>query len=151
MPKPQWSTNLTVRTQISAFLASTFFAVLLVLVTRQNPQTILDILTIVSLTVTFVPFAFSTFAYGLSADLFRKGAEQEEKTVYWEQRAKDVLYVGGAFFKWGYFSMMFSLTFVLAYAHWLIAIFGFIAFAGSWAYLYIKTGPYKEKKREKQG
>jgi len=156
MSKQQWSTNLTVRTQISAFLAGTFFAVLLVFATRQDTQSLVGrvdlhyVLTIMSLTLTFVAFAFSTFAFGLSGDFFRKGVEQKAKSASLEKRAKTALYVGGDFFKVGYFSMMWSLTFVLAYAHLLFGVFGLFVFIVSWAYLYIKTGPYEEKKREKE-
>ncbi|UCE16215.1 MAG: hypothetical protein JSV12_00940 [Candidatus Bathyarchaeota archaeon] len=148
----QWSTNLEVRTQISAFLAGTFFAVLLVLVTQQNIQTLVisvdlhTILTIVSLTATFTSFVFSTIALGLSADCVRKGLEEKTQNV-WEQRAKVTFAVGGDFFRAGYFCMMWSLAFVLTYTHWLFGIFGLVLFIVSWAFLCIKTGfPYKENK-----
>lgn len=149
MSKQQWSTNLAVRTQISAFLAGTFFAVLLVFVTQQDTQTLLGnldlhyCLTIGSLTATFVAFAFSTFAFGLSADGFRKGLEEKAETASWEQRAKTAFYVGCSFFKMGYFMMMLSLAFVLAYAHWLFGVFGLFTFIVAWVFLCVKTGfPY---------
>lgn len=58
MVNAEWLANIKVRTQISAFLAGAFFAVLSVLVTQQDTQTALDlhrIITLVSLTVTFAP------------------------------------------------------------------------------------------------
>jgi hypothetical protein len=143
----EWSTNLSVRTQISAFLAGTFFAVLLVFATQEDKQVLLrqadihTMLAMLSLITTFVAFAFSTFAFGVSADWFRKGADKN--VAKYEQKARDSFRVGGHFFGLGYFSMMFSLPLVLAYANSLIALFGFSAFAGSWIYLWIKTGPYE--------
>jgi len=155
MSKQQWSTNLTVRTQISAFLAGAFFAVLLVFVTSQDTQTLLSkvdfhcVLTIVSLTVTFVAFAFSTFAFGLSADDFRKSLEDKAESGTWEQRAKTAFYTGCSFFKMGYFMMMLSLAFVLAYGHWLFALLGILIFIAFWVWLCHKTGfPYREKSKK---
>jgi len=143
----RWSTNITVRTQISAFLAGTFFAVLLVFATQEDKQALLrkadthTILTMLSLITTFVAFGFSTFAFGLSADWFRKSADKN--IAKYEQKARTSFRVGGDFFGLGYLSMMFSLPLVLAYANFWIALFGFVVFAGSWIYLRIKTGPYE--------
>ena len=143
----KWSTNLSVRTQISAFLAGTFFAVLLVFSTQEDKKTLLlkadtfTVLTMVSLITTFVGFSFSTFAFGLSADFFRKSADKT--AMSFEKKAAVAFRVGGHFFGAGYFSMMWSLFFVLAHVHLLLGLFGLIVFAGSWVYLYIKTGPYE--------
>lgn len=153
MSREYWSTNLEVRTQISAFLAGTFFAVLLVLVIQQDIQTLLNnldlhtILTIVSLTATFTSFAFSTVALGLSADCLRKSSEKEAETI-WKERAKTAFAVGGDFFRAGYFFMMWSMAFVLTYAHWLLGVFGLFLFIVLWSFLCLKTGfPYKDKKK----
>lgn len=134
------------RTQISAFLAGTFFAVILVFITQEHMRTpilsgdVLYILTITSLAVTFATFAFSTFAFGLSADFFRASVEKNVESL--KQKAKEAFLVGITFFKAGYFSMMWSFTFVLAHAHLLFGLFGFLVFVGLWEYLWRKTGPY---------
>jgi hypothetical protein len=152
----QWSTNLTVRTQVSAFLAGIFFSVLWFMATRQEMPTLLaktdllTILTLASLTITFAAFAFSTFAFGLSADFFRKATDQESENATWENKAKTAFYVGCSFFKLGYFFMMLSLTFVLAQAHVLFGIFGFVIFVLSWIYLVRKTGPYVDEKKKEE-
>ena len=141
------------RTQISAFLAGTFFAVILIFIVQENMRTLFlaadihAVLTMISLTITFIAFAFSTFAFGLSADFFRVSADKNLPSL--EQRAKTAFYIGGDFFKVGYSFMMWSLAFILAYAHWLIGVFGFLVFVGSWAYLWKKTGPYEAKKEKK--
>jgi len=148
----RWLANIKVRTQVSAFLAGTFFAVLLVFATQEDKQALFlksdvhAVLTKVSLTMTFIAFAFSTFAYSLSSDFFRKGADQNAESLGFDQRAKTTLYVGLDFFGIGYLCMMLSLAFVLAYAHLLLGIFGLFAFVLAWVYLYIRTGPYVEKK-----
>lgn len=147
----EWSTNLTVRTQISAFLAGTFFAVLLVFATQKDKQTLFHeanihaVSTMVSLTITFIAFAFSTFAFGLSADCFRVSVDKNITSL--EQKARTAFHVGLSFFKVGYVFMMCSLAFVLAYAHWLIGLFGFLVFVGFWTYLWKRTGPYKKEKK----
>jgi hypothetical protein len=147
-----WSTNIKVRTQISAFLAGTFFAVILVFVSQEQMQkTLLSgqtlaVLTLGSFILTFVAFAFSTFAFGLSADFFRVFVDENQKDL--EKRAKEAFYVGGSFFKVGYFFMMWSLGFLLALVHPVIGLFGILVFACAWAYLWKKTGPYELKKRK---
>jgi hypothetical protein len=147
-----WSTNLSVRTQISAFLAGSFFAVILIFITQEDMRTsclnadIHAVLTMISLTLTFVGFAFSTFAFGLSADFFR--VSDDEAVPSLEKRAKTSFSVGGDFFKVGYFFMMWSLVFVLAYTHWMISLFGFVVFVGMWVYLWKKTGPYESEEEK---
>ena len=122
-------------------------AVLLVFATQENKQTLslegdtLTFLTLVSVITTFVAFSFSTFAFGLSADFFRKSAGKTATSS--ERKAAEAFRVGGHFFEVGYFTMMWSLFFVLAHVHLPIGLFGLTVFAVSWAYLYIKTGPYK--------
>jgi len=150
MSEQQWATNLTVRTQISAFLAGTFFAVLLVFVTQQDVlgnSHLHYFLSAILLTATCTAFAFSTFSFGLSADDFRKGLEERTDTDRWEQRAKTAFYIGLHFFEMGYITMMFSLASVLAHAHWLLAIIGLAIFIGLWTILCKKAGfPYQRKR-----
>ena len=146
-----WSVNITVRTQVSAFLGGIFFGVLWFMAMRQETRSLvetgdsLSILTIFFLTMTFVCFAFSTFAFALSADMFRKSAVTGADAQYWEKRARNALYAGASFFKSAYVSMMLSLGLVLAHAHIVFGIIGLVAFGLAWALLYMKTGPYKER------
>jgi hypothetical protein len=138
-------------------LAGTFFAAILIFVSQERLQKTLlageafSVLSMIFLTVTFVAFAFSTFAFGLSADCCRESARAklaniEEDQKHLEEKAKESFWTGLSFFKAGYVSMMLSLTFVLALVHPIIGLAGFLFFVFAWAYLWKKTGPYVKER-----
>lgn len=149
-----WPSNITVRTQIAAFLGGTFFAGLLLYVSQNRMHDLfengdqLTIFTVVVLTVTFVAFAFSAFALGLSADMFRKSVQ--EKSEEYKKKAIKAFDTAGAFFKAAYIAMLFSLSAVLANINLVMGIAGGALFILAWIYLIIRNHPYKIKKRLEQ-
>jgi hypothetical protein len=149
-----WPPNITVRTQIAAFLGGTFFAVLLLYVSQDRMRSLfqsgdrLTIFTVLALTITFTAFAFSAFALGLSADLFRKSI-QENSTEY-KKKAITAFDVGGDFFKIAYLAMLASLFGVLAHIDFAMGVIGALIFIFAWAYLVWKTYPYKTEKKNEE-
>jgi MFS family permease len=146
-----WPPNITVRTQIAAFLGGTFFAVLLLYVSQDRMRNLfengdqLTIFTVLVLTVTFVAFAFSAFALGLSADLFRKSVQ--EKSVEYKKKAIKAFDTAGAFFKAAYVAMLFSLSAVLANLSLAMGVAGGVLFILAWVCLVLKNYPYAIKKK----
>ena len=145
-----WPPNITVRTQIAAFLGGTFFAVLLLYVSQDRMHNLfengdrLTIFTVLVLTVTFIAFAFSAFALGLSADLFRKSVQEE--SVEYKKKAIKAFDTAGVFFKIAYVAMLFSLAAVLANVSLAMGIVGGVLFILAWACLWMKNRPYTIKK-----
>lgn len=149
-----WQHNLTLRTQISAFLGGTFFAAMLLFVSQERMVSAilsgdrLVIFTVGILCVTFVAFVFSAFAFGLSSDFFVVSILATENRQDREEQAKKAADIGGEFFKVAYTAMMFSLFGILAQIHPVLGFFGGVIFVIAWAYLYMKTRPYEIKKKE---
>lgn len=146
-----WPPNITIRTQIAAFLGGTFFAVLLLYVSQDQMRSLfqngdrLTIFTVFVLTITFTAFAFSAFSLGLSAGLFRKSVQKN--SVEYKKKAIAAFDVGGDFFRVAYLSMLASLFGVLAHLDIAMGVAGALIFIFAWAYLVWKTYPYKIKKR----
>lgn len=151
-----WSTDLTVRTQIAAFLGGTFFAVLLLFVSQARLRSLFvkgDVLTIFTtfiLTITFTAFAFSAFALGLSADTFRKSVQKN--SVEYKKRAINAFDVGMDFFRIAYIAMLFSLLGILAQINFVVGVCGAAIFIVFWIYLDWKAHfPFRiDKKREER-
>ena len=106
----------------------------------------LTIFTVFIVTVTFTAFAFPAMAFGLSADSFRKSVQ--ENSAEYKKKAIAAFDVGGAFFQIAYIAMLFSLFAVLAHIHLAMGIVGAVIFVVAWAYLLLKTYPYKIKKKK---
>jgi len=150
-----WLRIIAVRTQIAAFLGGTFFAALLLYVSQKHMRIgfesgdRLAIFTVFMLTITFVAFAFSAFALGLSADMFRKSVQ--EKSVEYKKKAVTAFDTATDFLKIAYLAMLLSLSAVLANISLAMGIVGGVIFILAWTYVVLKNYPYKiqEKKKEK--
>ena len=148
-----WPPNISVRTQIAAFLGGTFFAVLLLYVSQDRMRSLfqngdrLTIFTVSMLTITFTAFAFSAFALGLSADLFRKSVQ--ENSAEYKKKAIAAFDVGCDFFRIAYMAMLASLFGVLAHIDLSMGIVGALFFIIAWAYVVLKNYPYKIKEKTK--
>jgi len=149
-----WPPNITVRTQIAAFLGGTFFAVLLLYVSQDRMRNLfengdlLTIFTVFMLTVTFTAFAFSAFALGLSADMFRKSVH--ENSAEYKRKTITAFDTAGDFFKIAYIAMLLSLSAVLANINLVMGIVGGAIFILAWAYVVLKNYPYKIKEKRKE-
>lgn len=100
------------------------------------------------LTVTFTAFAFSAFALGLSADMFRKSVQ--ENSAEYKKKAITAFDTAGDFFKIAYIAMLLSLSAVLANINLAMGIVGGAIFILAWVYVLLKNYPYKIKEKNKE-